>query len=68
MNAAINALVKVFSGKAKVSSFDISIKDCIEAAKELGIKEFDAKLLNAKFRELAFNEAYNNYKAASAAE
>lgn len=56
MNNATNAFKQIFSGQALFSDFNISVKECIEAAKELRIREFDAKLLNAEFRELVLNE------------
>jgi hypothetical protein len=60
MNKVIEAFAKIISGEAKITDFNINIKDCIEGAKELGIKEFDAKILNEDFRNLAFNEIYKN--------
>jgi hypothetical protein len=68
MNTALQAFKKVILGQAKYNDFDIKIEDCIEASKKSGIKEISLKMLNAKFRELAFNEVYNNYKTASAAK
>lgn len=67
MNNVTNAFKKIISGEAKFSDFNIDIKECSNAAKALGIKDFEAKLLNAKFRDLAFNELYENYKANSTA-